>query len=74
MATTRKLLPLLCLTILMVSSLAYADDTDIFGSNIQPNVMLMLDSSGSMSDLILSDPYDSGGTYTGTYTSTVVYK
>ena len=74
MATTRKLLPLLCLTILMVSSLAYADDTDIFGSNIQPNVMLVLDSSGSMSDQILSDPYDSGGTYTGTYTSTVVYK
>lgn len=31
---------------------ALADDSDIFGSNIEPNVMLLLDSSGSMNDTV----------------------
>jgi type IV pilus assembly protein PilY1 len=43
---------------------ALADDSDIFGANIQPNVLILLDNSGSMNDVIDSIPYDSGTTYT----------
>ena len=61
--------------------LAKADDSDIFGSNISPNVMIALDSSGSMDDdtgtLV---PYAAATTYTAiayrgsTLVSTKVYK
>lgn len=44
---------------------ALADDSDIFGNNIAPNVMLLLDSSQSMNDEVgTSIPYASGTTYT----------
>lgn len=66
---------ILCLMLLPLNvPLVWADDSDIFGANIQPNVMLFIDTSGSMDDSILADPYDSAATYTGTYTPTVVYK
>ncbi len=42
---------------------AGADDSDIFGANIQPNVMILFDSSGSMGDTIVSHPYDPNTTY-----------
>ena len=34
------------------TSAALADDSDIFGANIQPNVVIMIDNSGSMEDEI----------------------
>jgi type IV pilus assembly protein PilY1 len=43
--------------------LARADDSDIFGTNIQPNVMILFDQSGSMADTIFSNPYNSTTTY-----------
>ncbi len=43
---------------------AHADDTDIFGANIQPNVMILIDSSQSMSDPVPTAIYDPGVTYT----------
>ena len=59
----------------------FADDSDIFGNDIAPNVMLLLDSSTSMADntgtLI---PYSSSTTYTpitykgSTLVTTTVYK
>ncbi|HJX09252.1 MAG TPA: hypothetical protein VJ733_01980, partial [Candidatus Binatia bacterium] len=59
----------------------FADDSDIFGNDIAPNVMLLLDSSGSMDNeagtLI---PYSSSTTYTPinyrgtTLTTTTVYR
>ena len=49
---------------LMMPSPARADDSDIFGANIQPNILILLDNSGSMNDVIDSIPYDSGTTYT----------
>src|SRR3990172_7274173 len=59
----------------------FADDSDIFGNDIAPNVMLLLDSSGSMNNeagtLV---PYSSSTTYTPiayrgtTLTTTTVYK
>ena len=53
-----------------------ADDSDIFGTNIEPNVLILFDSSGSMSDSIFSHPYVSATTYNTplTYTTTKVYR
>jgi len=53
---------------------ARADDSDIFGAEIEPNVMILLDSSGSMDDQIDTDPYDPDGTYPGSYSPDKVYK
>jgi len=53
-----------------------ADDSDIFGANVKPNVMFALTSSTNMNEIIKSEPYTPGTTYStpATYTSTVVYK
>jgi type IV pilus assembly protein PilY1 len=53
-----------------------ADDSDIFGTNIAPNVMILFDSSGSMNDDIFSFPYVAGTSYTtpAPYTETKVYQ
>jgi type IV pilus assembly protein PilY1 len=55
---------------------ANADDSDIFGNNIQPNVMIFLDNSGSMDDQVLSSPYNSTTIYNNplTYVSAKVYQ
>lgn len=55
---------------------ALADDSDIFGANIQPNVMILLDSSGSMDETVISNPYDPASTYNtpNTYSKDVVYQ
>jgi type IV pilus assembly protein PilY1 len=53
-----------------------ADDSDIFGANIQPNVMILVDTSGSMDDTVISSPYNPATTYSTplTYTSASVYQ
>jgi hypothetical protein len=72
------LIILLCLALLPLNiplPVARADDSEIFGANIKPNIMLLIDSSGSMiTDQIYSDPYNTTQTYTGTYTPAIVYK
>ena len=40
-----------------------ADDSDIFGANIQPNVVILLDDSGSMADSVPSNAYVALTTY-----------
>jgi type IV pilus assembly protein PilY1 len=40
------------------TSAALADDSDIFGANIQPNVVIMIDNSGSMGDSAPSNSFD----------------
>ena len=62
----KKLLALLlCLTLLPLNvPLVRADDSDIFGANIEPNILIFIDSSGSMDDTIPADPYDPAVTYT----------
>src|SRR5215471_18684803 len=40
------------------TSAALADDSDIFGANIQPNVVIMIDNSGSMNDSAPSNSFD----------------
>jgi type IV pilus assembly protein PilY1 len=42
---------------------ARADDSDIFGANIQPNVMILIDSSQSMSDSVPTQAYDPSTIY-----------
>ena len=49
--------------------LVHSDDSDIFGANIEPNIMIFIDSSGSMDDYIdqaATAPYDPATTYPGT--------
>src|SRR5437867_1925671 len=60
---------------------ARADDSDIFGANVKPNVMLALTSSTKMNPppdgtLIKSEPYLPSTTYSTplTYTTLKVYK
>jgi len=48
---------------LVMPHTALADDSDIFGANIQPNVLILLDNSGSMDDYIDSIPYDDNTNY-----------
>lgn len=40
-----------------------ADDSDIFGANIRPNIVLLIDNSGSMSDSAPSNAYDPVNVY-----------
>ena len=60
-------------------SRAVASDLDIFnpGVNVEPNVLFIFDTSGSMDDEVVSSPYDPNDTYTCgscTYTANSVYK
>ncbi|MGE5849673.1 MAG: hypothetical protein ACM362_06070, partial [Candidatus Methylomirabilota bacterium] len=41
-----------------------ADDSDIFGANVQPNVLILIDSSQSMKDQVPSSAHDPSTTYT----------
>ena len=44
--------------LVLPTSAALADDSDIFGANIQPNVVIMIDNSGSMGDNAPSNSFD----------------
>jgi type IV pilus assembly protein PilY1 len=55
---TAKALLLSSVLALVALNPAWADDMDIFGANIRPNVMILIDSSQSMSDSVTSIPYD----------------
>ena len=64
--TTRLLTPVLiaAFLVLQVHPAVFADDSDIFGANIQPNVLILLDNSGSMNDSITTEAYAPATTYT----------
>ena len=49
---------LAALMVLPLPSAVFADDSDIFGANIQPNVVIMIDDSGSMADSAPSNTFD----------------
>ena len=66
--------------VLLASSAVYADDTELFvgnasgASQAKPNVLLILDSSGSMSGLVTSQiNYDPAIVYPGTCDTSRVY-
>jgi len=56
----------------------WADDTDIYGTttiSVQPNVLIIFDTSGSMStDDVPGAPYDPAVTYSGSKTKNAVYR
>ncbi len=56
--------------------LARSDDSDIFGTNIQPNVVILFDESGSMADSIYSNPYNPANIYNTplTYNSDNIFR
>jgi type IV pilus assembly protein PilY1 len=70
---------LLCLTLLPLNvPLVRADDSDIFGAGIEPNILIFIDSSGSMDDTIPAEVYNPAVTYVCSNppckTSAAVYK
>ena len=77
-------LVLIAALLLPLHPVAFADDSDIFGYNVQPNVLILFDNSGSMSDPVPSVEYDPATTYptrnrcgtsrSSTCTPNVVYK
>ncbi|MEA1947628.1 MAG: hypothetical protein U9N83_10060 [Thermodesulfobacteriota bacterium] len=63
---------------LILSSQLWADDTEIFGTasiSIAPNVLIIFDTSGSMSTVdVPGEYYDPNTTYSGSYTTNAVYE
>ena len=71
----------ICVTLWVLLCLAHpalADDTDIYGVssiNVQPNVLIIFDNSGSMGTAdIPGDIYNPNTTYAGTATRNAVYR
>lgn len=62
----------------LVAAVAVADDTAIYGTtsaSVEPNVLIIFDTSGSMSTKdVPGEYYDPAQTYTGTKTSEAVYR
>ncbi len=65
MNTVKRLtaVSLISAMMLQAAPAAFADDSDIFGANIKPNVLIMLDNSLSMSDNVNSQSYAPATTY-----------
>jgi len=64
--------------VLFLTPQLWADDTDIYGTStisMPPNVLIIFDTSGSMSTQdVPGDYYDPSTTYSGPYTGTAVYQ
>ena len=68
---------LFLLGIFFWASFAVAEDVDIYGISeidVKPNVLIILDNSGSMgTEDVVCVPYEPGDTYTGSYDGDMVY-
>ena len=66
---------ILCLAIPGVS---LADDTEIYGTatiSLEPNILIIFDTSGSMDEVDIPDQvYDPDTTYAGSYPANAVYR
>jgi len=64
--------------VLIVSPRLWADDTSIYGAasiSIAPNILIIFDTSGSMSTVdVPGEYYDPNTTYSGSYTTDAVYE
>ena len=64
--------------VLFLTPQVWADDTDIYGTttiSVTPNVLIIFDTSGSMSiQDVPGEPYAPGTTYSGYYTTNAVYE
>jgi type IV pilus assembly protein PilY1 len=66
---------LLCGLIFLLVNPLYGDETDLFTVRVDPNVLIIIDNSASMNEVIYHDQYNSLTTYAGdgTYTSGRTY-
>lgn len=71
----KRYLFLLCGFIFLSMNPLYADDTDLFTARVEPNVLILMDNSASMNEVIYYGGYDPGTIYTGdgTYISGRIY-
>jgi type IV pilus assembly protein PilY1 len=73
-----SILTLTTIMMVMPALLLHADDTAIYGCSsvsVEPNILIIFDTSGSMStEDIPSEYYDPDTTYSGSYSSNVVYR
>lgn len=71
---------LIALLLMMSTSVSsWADDTEIYGTvtnpDLEANILIIFDSSGSMSTVdVPGDPYAPGTVYTGSYSTNTVYE
>ena len=75
----KKCLLFALMLIFSISAHSWADDTEIYGTvtnpDLEPNIMIIFDSSGSMSTVdVPGDPYDPGTVYTGSFSTNAVYE
>jgi type IV pilus assembly protein PilY1 len=69
-----KYIPIFCLLIFISMNGASADDTEIFAVRVDPNVLIIMDNSGSMNEVIYHKNYNPLTTYSGGYTSGAIYR
>jgi type IV pilus assembly protein PilY1 len=75
----KKWLAVAIMLIAGVTVSSWADDTEIYGTvtnpDLEPNILIIFDSSGSMSTVdVPGDPYDPATVYAGSYSNTAVYE
>ena len=75
----RKCLLIAMMLIVTTAGPIGADDTEIYGTvtnpDLEPNILIIFDSSGSMSTVdVPGDPYDPGTLYSGSYSTNAVYE
>ena len=73
----RRILALLVVSLLILAPAGGTqalDTDDLFALSVEPNVMLLIDTSSSMDKKIPSNLYNPSSTYPGPYTSAVVYQ
>ena len=61
----KRYLFLLCGLIFLSINPLYGDDTDLFTARVDPNILIVMDNSASMNEVIYHESYDPGETYTG---------
>jgi len=69
----KRYLFLLCGLIFLSNNPLYGDDTDLFTARVEPNVLILMDNSASMNEVIYHGNYDPETIYTGDYINGRVY-
>ncbi|MGD8992223.1 MAG: VWA domain-containing protein, partial [Desulfobacterales bacterium] len=75
----KKVILLAIMLVLGTTAFVWADDTEIYGTvtnpDLEPNILIVFDSSGSMSTAdVPGTPYDSNTVYSGSYSTSAVYE
>lgn len=74
----KRCLIIILALVFIFSSRLWADDTDIYGTtsiSVTPNILIIFDTSGSMSTVdVPGEYYNPATTYSGSYTNDAVYR